>query len=227
MKNPSQSTRDSLIAHISLRSWNIISAYEDTYTVKPALQALRHFLSKSLVRAQDLVLAVSNKQLPDTDGQLKSYGHNDSSTSLAFLSVSQCYAYSHDFFCKTLSWVRYPDTAPITGRLVSAFCHSLRIWSSGWHRPITPEHTRHNDQLIWLPSLRSFVRLYPDLLDLIAVHVVPEIVRQDHEEIGKYTQSLHDLTASSPMDYCSLDLQLDLLLIRSVLEFGSHSSLGK
>lgn len=155
VKNPSQLMKDDLAAYISLSNWQTISAHNDNYAIKPALQALRHFLSKSVIQARDIVLAVSQSQVPNKHGQAQAHVSNNYPASLDRLSISESIDFSHVFLCKVLSWVRYPDAAPITGRLVSTFCCSLRRWSLSWPKTATVEENRYGDQPsgCQLPSL--------------------------------------------------------------------------
>ncbi|KAL8696437.1 MAG: hypothetical protein Q9201_007660 [Fulgogasparrea decipioides] len=219
-KNPSQSVKDDLVSYSVLRTWQIICMKGDNNTIKPALQALRHFMSKSVVQAQDVVLALSKA---NQHGEDKQPGSQDVETVSALLNripTSQYIEYSHDFLCKILHWLRHPDTAPITGRLISFFCRSLRIWSSRWRNPIVSHDITQGNEPIWLSALKSCSKKQPDFLDLFATHVFPEIVRQDREgsaDLGSILP-LQLLATGDVSRYSPADLQLYLMVLRGLKE---------
>ncbi|KAL8717206.1 MAG: hypothetical protein Q9225_005526 [Loekoesia sp. 1 TL-2023] len=180
VKNPSQSIKDDLVAYISLRNWQTISAHNDNYAIKPALQALRHFLSKSVIQARDIILAVSQSQID--------------CLSLIVLNPVMYFFAKFCLGCATQTQLQSPGVL-------------------------------HGDQPIWLSASKSFLQLYPDLLDLLAAHVLPEIVRQDREGIEEYVQKLHHLTGSGFTSSHPMELEINLLLTRLLTETGSYNAI--
>ncbi|KAL8938211.1 MAG: hypothetical protein Q9216_004013 [Gyalolechia sp. 2 TL-2023] len=221
--NPFWRIKDDLKADISLRAWQAISGQKEINAVKPFLQALQLFLSHSSVQPQDVLLAVS-RQL---SLRQKKPEHVDPSycgaTSDSF-HLSQCFEYSHVFLCKVLAWVKYPDTARITGRLVSTFCYSVRTWSLNWPHPSTFGRTEHDDQPLWSSALKSFLQSHPHQFDLLATHILPEVARQDRKGIDSYMQKLE---GQSLMDCDLVDLQINILLLDRAIQLGSYKSIDK
>ncbi|KAL8837449.1 MAG: hypothetical protein Q9170_002535 [Blastenia crenularia] len=85
IRNPFQSVKDELIAYVSSRVWQTISAPDNDSAVKPALQALQAFLAKNVICARDIVLAVFQKQHHDSCNGAFSSG---------LVSISQHFQYS-------------------------------------------------------------------------------------------------------------------------------------
>ncbi|KAL8937107.1 MAG: hypothetical protein Q9211_003859 [Gyalolechia sp. 1 TL-2023] len=220
-QNPFQSVKNDLIALFSFRAWQSISAQQEINAVKPFLQALQLFLSKSLIQPRDILGAVS--QLPLGQNQLEIADLRGYDASLDSFSVSQCFQYSHVFLCKALAWVRYPDTARIAGRVVSTFCCSMRTC---WSSCSTFEHTGYDDQPLWLSAFRSFLRSHPHRFDLLATHVLPEILRQDREGTETYLQKLQAQKVHSIMGCDLEDLQINLFLLHRNMEVGSYKSIA-
>ncbi|KAL8734098.1 MAG: hypothetical protein Q9181_003306 [Wetmoreana brouardii] len=219
-KNPSESVRNDLVSYSVSRTWQIVCMKGDNDTIKPALQALRHFMSKSVVQAQDVVLALFKAKQSGEDKQPGSQEAETVSALLNRIPTSQYVEYSHDFLCKVLHWLRHPDTAPITGRLISFFCRSLRIWSSSCRNPIVSHDMTQGNEPIWLLALKSCSKKQPDLLDLFATHVFPEIVRQDREgsaDLGSILP-LQLLGTGDISRYSPADLQLYLMVLRGLKE---------
>lgn len=229
-KNPSQFVKDRLIAHIISKTWQVISLQDDgDSAVKPSLQALRHFICKNVIRAQDIVL-ISSQDL----GAKVTEGANpleiqNAPIPMVSLSASTNMEHSHRFLCKTLSWVRHPDVAPITGRLIGVFCSSLRAWSYSWETPAGLATNSHGNQPIWFSALKSSVQSQPELLDLFAVHVFPEIVRQDCDGIADFAEvlSLKHLEQGNLIAYGSADLHISFLLLRAMKQKGTFNTIGR
>ncbi|KAI4087710.1 MAG: hypothetical protein LQ344_006595 [Seirophora lacunosa] len=222
IRNHSQSSKDDLTAYVSSKIWRIISTPSGGSAVKPALQALRHFLSKSVILSQDIISAVSrhyDSREPETVGSHVSSIGTGPSTST---SASQYRQHSLDFLCRVLYWARYPDTAPITGRLISAFCSTLHAWSSTWVEPATLEHARGYEQPIWLSATTSFLESYPDSIELLANHVFPEIVCHDRMGTGKFMERF---LARGMMDCDRMKLEIQLLLLQAMLESGLYKTI--
>lgn len=227
-KNPSQSVRDDLIAYVSLRTWRVICMCGDQTAVKPALQALRHFMSKSVIRAQDIVSTLAQGRPSVEDGETYFHGAASASASLNPLSTSQYIGHSHDFFCKTLYWLRHPDTAPITGRLIATYCRSLRVWSSSLVESAVPTDTIHSDKPLWWSILKSSLKRQLDLLDLFASHVFPEIVHQDREGLTELARqlSLQYHRIGSVMALELEDLRIYLMIFRAIKEINICETIG-
>ncbi|KAL9028305.1 MAG: hypothetical protein Q9196_003317 [Gyalolechia fulgens] len=149
-QNPFQSVKNDLIALFSFRAWQSISAQQEINAVKPFLQALQLFLSKSLIQPRDILGAVS--QLPLGQNQLE--------------------------------------------------IADLRGYDA------------------------SFLRSHPHRFDLLATHVLPEILRQDREGTETYLQKLQAQKVHSIMGCDLEDLQINLLLLHRTMEIGSYKSIA-
>ncbi|KAL9032204.1 MAG: hypothetical protein Q9180_006632, partial [Flavoplaca navasiana] len=111
---------------------------------------------------------------------------------------------------------------PITGRLIGVFCSSLRAWSLTWEEPPGPGTNSHSNQPIWFSALKSHTQKQPELLDLFAIHVFPQIVYQDRAGIADFAEilSLKHLDLANLNAHSSADLHILLLLLRATKEKG-------
>ena len=210
-RNPSDVIRNSLIGFVSSKTYQIICQEGKSSSIKPALQALRHFTSKSIIQVPDIALAVSRKA--SVDGSWRSAG-NDEALSHLDPSLSQAYIKCLDeFLSNIVQWLRYPDVAPISGRLISSVCQSLQHWRS-YSRihylsldPSTP---------IWLSPIKAMIKDRPDLVELFGIHVLPEIARQDREGMSAFlgTLPLQELRSGSAVHCSAVDIQLCLLAVK-------------
>ncbi|KAL8685833.1 MAG: hypothetical protein Q9224_005651 [Gallowayella concinna] len=222
VKNPSQAVRDALVSHVTSRTWHTICLkYGTDNAVKPALLVLRHFMSKAIIRAQDIILTVSQTRRANDDTKTNVLEHMSAPSPLESLSRAQRIKYSHVFICTVFHWVRYPDVAPSTGRLIAFFSVSLRTWLSS--RIVDPENpgvTRPGSEPIWLSALKSSIERQPELLELFAVHVFPEMISQDRGGIEDMAQwlSLKTLKTGSSMVQSFTELHISLLFLRAIKE---------
>ncbi len=227
VKTPSQLDKRELVAYVTSKTWQAISLKNGADSaVKPCLQALRHFMCKHVIRAQDIVLAVSRHS--SADGADKTEAQNtpillDSSSNSWYVECSR------RFLGKTLHWLRHPDVAPITGRLIGIFCSSLHVWLSSWVEPASSGKVGHGNQPIWYSALKSSIETQPELLDLFAIHTFPEIVRQDHGSIADFAQALSSkhLQTSNVITCDTADLHINLLLLRAIKEKGAFHAIGR
>ncbi|KAL8806723.1 MAG: hypothetical protein Q9182_001120 [Xanthomendoza sp. 2 TL-2023] len=231
LQNPSQEVRDALVSYFTSRTCHTIGLkYATDNAVKPALQVLRHFMSKTIIRAQDIVLSISQDHEANTNKEISVPEHMSAPAQLDSLSPTQYIKYSRNFLCTVFHWLRYPDVAPITGRLIACFSASLRIWSSSWI--LDSENARVTKQSsgpIWWSALKWSIERQPELLELFAVHVFPEMVSQDRGGIADLAPrlSLENLTAGSGMVQDLAELHITLLFLRAVKEKPSLGSIGR
>ncbi|KAL8967630.1 MAG: hypothetical protein Q9183_002824 [Haloplaca sp. 2 TL-2023] len=194
-KNPSQRLSKELVIYVCSRTWENICTHEDqTAFTKPALQALRHFMSKSIIHAQDIVSAISRSE-KGGDGEDHLRRTANHFPSLDSIPNSQY-------------------TAPIAGRVISLFCRSLRLWSCTWaEAAVAPD-----SQPLWWSILKSSLKKEPSLINLFASHVLPEISHQDREgviDLANKLQLLHQgLDHSSRLEPEDLRINLIILGIR-------------
>ncbi|KAL8811725.1 MAG: hypothetical protein Q9200_001557, partial [Gallowayella weberi] len=220
VKNPSQAVRDALVSYVTSRTCHTIGLkYGTDDAVKPALQVLRHFMSKSIIRAQDIVLTISQNLEANDNKEINVPEYRSAPSQLDSLSTAQYIKYSHDFLCTVFHWVRYPDVAPSTGRLIACFSTSLRIWSSSWILDSDNALVKKQSSgPIWWSALKSSIERQPELLELFAVHVFPEMIIQDRGGIADLVEglSLKNLTTGSGMGQNLAELHTSLLFLRAV-----------
>ncbi|KAL8879578.1 MAG: hypothetical protein Q9198_002840 [Flavoplaca austrocitrina] len=223
VKIPSQSVKNHLVAYIISKTWQVISLKDDANSaVKPSLQALRHFICKNIIDARDIISIISqelgSRVIDGTDILLA----QNTPLPPSPMTKTKYVEHSHQFIYTTLSWMRYPDVAPITGRLIGVFCSSLRAWLSTWGEPPEPVTNSDINQPIWFSVLKSYVQKQPELLNLFAIHVFPEIVHQDRAGIAEFAEilSLKYLDLANLNVHGSADLHISLLLLRATKEGG-------
>ncbi|KAL8920823.1 MAG: hypothetical protein Q9172_004329 [Xanthocarpia lactea] len=179
VKNPSQLVKRELVAYVTSKTWQAISLKNGgDGVVKPCLQALRHFMCKHVIRAQDIVLTVS--QHSSANGADRTEAQN---TPILLDSSSK-------------------------------------------------SRTSHRHLLLFVARLvikLGRTETHPELLDLFAVHVFPEIVRQDHGSIADFAQALSSkhLQTSNVIACGTADLHINLLLLRAIKEKGAFHAIDR
>jgi hypothetical protein len=146
------------------RLLDIICRYQNRTKIKPALQALAHFISKDLISINQLIDVYRNYSGADTDpdGGLSAYQ----------LLLRQF-----------LAWVRHHDTAPAAGHLITNF-----LTKSTPQRRCAEEKT--GVLPVWIAPLEGSIRDSPEAINEFKHHVFPEIFRLD---LDGYLQFLYHL----------------------------------
>ncbi|KAF2085259.1 hypothetical protein K490DRAFT_46993 [Saccharata proteae CBS 121410] len=124
----------------------------DHLRVKPALQALAHFIQKELFQVSEILNECKRWHSAESSGS------NNAAQS---------------FLVGVMGWVSYPDTAPAAGNLVSTFLKFGRIQNV---EAITSKNPSR-PLAVWVEPLESSVRQNPDAIQNFRSHLFPELFR--------------------------------------------------
>ncbi|KAF2497326.1 hypothetical protein BU16DRAFT_505602 [Lophium mytilinum] len=147
-----------------LRAVNLISRYQNHRKVKPALQALAHFISKDLV---------SIDQLIDLSSRIAVY----SECRPPRVELGQI------LLAKFLDWVQHNDTALAAGHLVAHFLAKAQECNAFDVRIST-------DLPLWVEPFENSIRASPESIQEFRHHVFPEVFRLGFDD---YMLFLHHL----------------------------------
>ncbi|KAF2803660.1 uncharacterized protein BDZ99DRAFT_546992 [Mytilinidion resinicola] len=139
-----------------LRAVNLISRYQNHRKVKPALQALAHFISKDLVSIDQLIDLSSGSDVNSNRRPLRAeLGQN--------------------LLAKFLDWVLHNDTALAAGHLVAHFIAKTQKFTSFKDGPRT-------DLPLWVKPFENSVRASPESIQEFRHHVFPEVFRLSFDD---------------------------------------------
>lgn len=146
---------------------DIICQRQDRVKVKPALQALAHFLQKDVVTIPKLVDAYAN-----TASQPPNTPEGEASVPILFKAF--------------LSWVVHHDTALSAGHLIKNFLAQLR-------RTSLQDASNAEDSIasIWTKPVVDCLHQWPDRIQEFKTHVFPHCFLPNIDEFVQFLSYLH------------------------------------
>ena len=182
--------RNTLVAHsikssIIVTLVNIVSDRESQVCVKPALQALDHFVTKHTIRFLELLFEFNKVSKKESEHSSLTEGaariHDPTSLDLSVESLPENAA---QIFNNILYWMSYPEIAPIAGRLFTSISKNYSATIDNglpqWYHPLY--RTLESN-----PSLMDVfeTQLLPDLLQFNLGHTVAFLKVLPYNEIQK------------------------------------------
>ena len=221
-KNPIEAVRHFLLRNVVSTTVAIICNYHEVPSIKPAFQVLEHFISKSIVCASEIVLhlartSTSLERREPPVQELDSY-------SLAFISQQVQISIIERFVSAVLAWVRYPDIAPIGGRLLVAFFKSLQACFArqnevSFLEKIVP---------LWVKPVIGLLDQEPSLIESFEYHILPGLLALSNPgELPFLNKALlHDLRNGNAEKYSTVEIQCCLLALKLCRQMTNIKSYG-
>ncbi len=217
---PTASERVFLIRYaVSSAILTIIGDIESS-SIKAAVQALEYFLNKHMINASQLVFMLTEKR---ELGKFDMTAEDIHSDRILNASDAECVKSMEDFVFSIFQWVQYPDLAPATGRLISSLFLSLQ-------RHLVENKSEGCNDLalpLWLPPIKKALNEEPELLEGLAKHILPGLLRLSPAGTQAFldTLPLKDLQEGDVGSHTLSDAKLCLLTARIVVELGSNYNL--
>lgn len=217
---------------------SVILRNDSRIKVRPALQALEHFIRKGIVVIQDVVIAVqefstTQGKVPSGEIALQSMEAiptamdegDDTVVSMAVLAASW-EASIEAFVANLLEWLSYSDVAPAASHLISTFFRCLRAQSS---KDVRYYH-RVTKLPLWVSPFKQNVKENPDGLEVLKHHVLPGIFLLDSHDLLHFIHNLpfeHFLSGAFPEeDYPEVPLLFSSLQVAQGLGFVRVTSMS-
>lgn len=213
----------------------MIYEQQDYSSVKSAFQVLDHFLGKSIVEYSDIVVQVAQRE----EFQ-KGPGHTN--ISREGLHLRDSYGLSpvelvgliEGFTSQVLNWLKYPDIAPLVGRLLALFFKSVRGLQTQSGDTKRLEHKLP----LWVTPIKEAIKKEPFVLEICETHILPSLLALDATDTASFLDTLpvKDLREGNAGSHTVVDVQLCLSTLkicadsRKLMIFGMNhrlSHLGK
>ena len=217
-KNPLDSVQHFLVRYVVSTAVLAICDHDDFPSVKPALQILEHFINKKIVHPSQIILQLAQKcsfqgETKPANLEIENLNLQGPSSIPQHLQVSVI----RKFVTDILGWVRYPDVAPIGGRLVVTFFKSLQAPHTEFGLPL------------WVKPVIDLLELEPSLFEIFECHILPGLLRlnvgRDHQPFLD-TNLLQDLRNGNSAKHSDVEIQLCLLALRVGMEMGTSKKSG-
>ena len=217
-KHEQDNVKLSLIGHVVTRATRAICGQPDTASIKPAIQALEHFIHVGLTTAQDVVNyaieASGGSQAMSEAGIGTLVEGKTESTSIQRDKTVENFAMS------VLGWVQFPDCAPAAGRFLSIFFQSLNA---------EPSNQNVSDETapLWINPVKQTINLHPELFEEFEHHVLSGLLILSTTDTRAFlkTLPLRDITRGNVWADAAANIQLCFLIakVSASLKIGSGS----
>ena len=218
-KHEQDNLKLSLIGHVVSRATSAICGQPDTASIKPAIQALEHFIHVGLTTAQEVV----NNAFSISGG---SQAISEAGTGSLVEGKTESTSIQRDetvvrFAMSVLGWVQFPDCAPAAGRFLAIFFQSLNSESSG--QAVSDETVP-----LWIYPVKQAINHHPELLEEFEHHVLPGLLILSPTDTRAFlkTLPLRDITRGNVGADAAADIQLCFLIakVAANLKIGSGSA---
>ena len=209
----------SLIGHVVSRATRTICGQPDTASVKPAIQALEHFINVGLITGRQIVsyvIKVSGGSQATSEAVMGSLleGKNESTSVQRHEAVES-------FAMSVLEWVQFPDCAPAAGRFFSTFFQSLNTDSCD---------RASSDEIVplWIYPVKQAINRHLELLEVFEHHVLPGLLTLSPTDTRTFlkTLPLRDLKRGTVGPDAATNIHLCFLIakVAATLKLGSGSA---
>lgn len=208
-----------LIGHVVSRATRAICGQPDTASIKPAIQALEHFIHVGLTTAQEVVnyatkIFGGSQAISEVGTGSLVEGKTESASVQRDETVE-------NFAISVLGWVQFPDCAPAAGRFLSIFFQSLNAESS--------DHAVSDETVpLWISPVKQAINHHPELLEEFEHHVLPGLLLLSATDTHAFlkTLPLRDITRGNVGADAAANIQLRFLIakVAADLKVGSRST---
>lgn len=221
IEQPDPAVQLSLKEHAVTSIIAMITDQNDFSLVKPAFQVLEHFLHKGVIVSFDIIREVARictigtesntfnvRILREESGEL----NPESLSSIQTLTLTKAFA------LRVFEWLKYPDIAPIAGRLIQSF---FKYSQDSKIRDCPPNNKAPP---LWAAPLREFIDNEPSLFETCEAHVLPGLLDLSFDDTLAFLETL-PVQALQEGNVESLTL-LEIQLCLSVLKISSGTLTG-
>lgn len=209
-KHPVNIDKELLLGNAICTATKAIRKKHDS-DIKPAIQALEHFLNRDLISAAEIAQITKPEDLGlfRMRSMDKEYQNTDSQQQRIKQSVQK-------FALSVLEWIQYPDCAPAAGRFLHVFFKSHQESPYG-------DAVHASDEGIpplWIIPVRQFLERYQGHSEVFEIHILPDLLRLGSTDVKAFLKTLpfesiqRGETGSSNI----LDIQLCLLVAKTAEE---------
>lgn len=188
----------------------------DYSSVKPAFQVLELFLNKGIIEYCDIV---------DQMAQCGGFHAGPYSTNISReqqlleplpLSQIESEGLIEAFTTHVLNWSKYPDIAPLAGRLLYSFFKSFRS------RPTEDGDTRRLGYTfpLWVTPIKEAIKREPFILEICETHILPSLLALNSTDTTAFLDTLpvQDLRDGKSESHTVFEIQLCLSTLNSCAE---------
>ncbi len=173
LKQPNAAVKESLKKHAVVSAVGMIYEESGFFLVKPAFQVLEHFLHREVIEPSAIVGEMGKKYGFRKETKTVNVSREESRIfNSKSLSPVESASMAEAFMSCVLEWLKYPDIAPIAGRLLLSFFKRTLVHPVENAHPNYPEY----ELPLWVTPLRDFIQKEPTFLEICETQVMPGLL---------------------------------------------------
>ena len=224
-KHPKATVRRGLQEYATSSVVMMICEQGDYSSVKPAFQVLEHFLNKGIIRFCDII----DKMAQSGGFHGGSYPTNISTEQELLeplpLSRIESLGLIEAFTAHVLDWSKYPDIAPLAGRLLYSLFKSFR------DRPTEDGDIECLGYVfpLWVTPIKEAIKRELIILEICETHILPSLLALNPTDTTAFLDTLpvQDLQDGKSSSHTVFEIQLCLSTLNSFAENRRRITSGK
>lgn len=219
-KQPDPAVQASLKEQAVTSTVTMIIDQNDFSLVKPAFQVLEHFLHKGVIVSFDIIREVARICTNGTESNniyVRISTEKSGELDPESLSPIEILSLIEAFALRVFEWLRYPDIAPIAGRLLQSF---FKHSQGSKFRDSQPKIKAP----LWVAPLREFLENEPSMFETCEAHVLPGLLDLSFNDTLAFLETL-PVQALQEGNAESLTL-LEIQLCLAALKISSNTPTG-
>lgn len=195
----------------AIRRENVLGA------IKPAIQALEHFLCRGVV--DPLQIALVHEPHEITSFRV---GASEKERAASRFTLAQISHSVQDFTLRVLEWVKYPDCAPAIGRFLSAFYKRFQAENDNSDDAFMEKRAMP----VWIFPVKQSLEQNHEFLEAFETHILPSLLRLDSAGTKSFLDILpfDEIQRGNVGTVENVDIHLCVLVARIETELSAIST---
>ena len=183
-KTPDSAIREREKLYACSQAVAMVTGNVECSSGKPAFQVLEYLFSRKVMSSLEMMSLISDDQLTQTTQYPLNTGLIEDNSDPSNEDDYDWTPQVRKFILDVLSWVDYPDTAAIVGRVVGLFVESFQstLGEGGIDR--------RSGLSICMGRIKQSIREHPERLDPFRNHVLPDLFRLRLDDLIDFFQEM-------------------------------------
>ena len=220
LKRPVSTENNLLLGIATCTATRAIRKQDEFANIKPAIQALQHFIKTGLMSAAEIAQIKKPEELELSRIEpMKTNGEN------SYPQQQQIDQSIQNFALSALEWIQYPDCAPAIGRFLTVF-----------FRPLEESHSHDAVRAsidgampLWVSPVKHTLERHQGLWDVFEIHILPGLLRLGPADVEAFLKTLpFESIQHGNIGFSSVsDIQLCLLVAKTAKDSNLLKRLGQ
>ncbi len=211
LEHPTRTEKLLLVGISCCIATRAIRREDDLADIKPAIQALEHFLSIGLISAAEVAQTERPEDLEFS--RIESMKIDSQNTDTEQEQVNQSV---ERFAFSVLEWMQYPDCAPAVGRFLPLFFKSYEESQ----KDDTVQTPKDGVIPLWILPVKKSLERHQGLWEVFDFHILPSLLRLGSVDVKAFLEilPLENIQRGDIGSSSDTDIQLCLLVAKIAIE---------